>query len=184
VKPSEKLQIIVACHKECDYPNDPAYLPLHVGCEGKASIGLTGDNSGDNISKKNPVFLYICKKPPVFLDISKISEYFGNNLYLLLLTLVLFTVSAYLQVKSIGNNNTLSFKILFLSKIIQIPLSLITLRTLLNLFPQTIKVYASGNITVNPYWNKPQISFCLVVIMLCFSLLLDKKTEVFTNKQK
>ena len=53
---SDKLRIIVACHKECDYPSDPCYLPLHVGCEGKESIGLQGDNTGDNISTKNPVF--------------------------------------------------------------------------------------------------------------------------------
>ena len=32
---------------------DPAYLPLHVGKEGKKSIGFEGDNTGDNISTKN-----------------------------------------------------------------------------------------------------------------------------------
>ncbi len=53
---SDKLQIIVACHKECDHPSDPAYLPLHVGCEGKPDIGMKGDNTGENISLKNPVF--------------------------------------------------------------------------------------------------------------------------------
>ena len=53
---SDDLKIIVACHKECDYPTDPAYLPLHVGCAGKDPIGLQGDNTGDNISIKNPVF--------------------------------------------------------------------------------------------------------------------------------
>ena len=68
MKPSDKLQIIVACHKECDYPKDPVYLPLHVGCEGKASIGLTGDNSGDNISKKNPVF---CELTGLYWEIGR-----------------------------------------------------------------------------------------------------------------
>lgn len=53
---SDTLQIIVACHKECDYPSDPAYLPLQVGCEGKPSVGIQGDNTGENISTKNPVF--------------------------------------------------------------------------------------------------------------------------------
>lgn len=56
MKPSDKLQIIIACHKECDVPKDPAYLPLHVGCEGKPPIGFAGDNAGDNISIKNPVY--------------------------------------------------------------------------------------------------------------------------------
>ena len=32
------------------------YIPLHVGAEGKDSIGYTKDNTGDNISSKNPYF--------------------------------------------------------------------------------------------------------------------------------
>lgn len=32
------------------------YLPLHVGREGKDPIGFTGDNTGDNISIRNPMF--------------------------------------------------------------------------------------------------------------------------------
>lgn len=34
-------------------PKDEAYLPLHVGREGKADLGYTPDNTGDNISAKN-----------------------------------------------------------------------------------------------------------------------------------
>ncbi len=113
-----------------------------------------------------------------------IFENFSTNLYLLSLILLVFPVSANLQMKSIGNNNTLNFKILFISKFIQIPISLLILRTLLNLFPQVVNVYANGDISVNAYWNKPQVSFFLVVIALCFALLFDKKTEVFTNRQK
>lgn len=56
MKSTDKLQIIVACHKECDYPSDSVYFPLHVGCEGNPSIGLPGDNTGENISLRNPVF--------------------------------------------------------------------------------------------------------------------------------
>lgn len=37
-------------------PEDPMYLPLHVGAEGKESLGYEPDNSGNNISKKNPYF--------------------------------------------------------------------------------------------------------------------------------
>lgn len=37
-------------------PNDPVYLPLHVGAEGKPDLGYTKDNTGDNISAKNPNF--------------------------------------------------------------------------------------------------------------------------------
>ncbi len=35
-------------------PEDAVYLPLHVGAEGKADLGYTKDNTGDNISVKNP----------------------------------------------------------------------------------------------------------------------------------
>ncbi len=48
------IKIIVATHKEYWMPSDPMYLPLHVGREGKADLGYTGDNTGENISSKNP----------------------------------------------------------------------------------------------------------------------------------
>lgn len=35
-------------------PDDDIYLPLHVGREGKQYLGFIGDNTGDNISSKNP----------------------------------------------------------------------------------------------------------------------------------
>lgn len=37
-------------------PKDEIYLPLHVGREGKDDLGYTGDNTGDNISQKNPSY--------------------------------------------------------------------------------------------------------------------------------
>ena len=48
-----KIRIIVAAHKPYRMPEDPVYLPLQVGAEGKASIGFAGDDTGDNISGKN-----------------------------------------------------------------------------------------------------------------------------------
>ena len=50
------IKIIVAAHKKYWMPTDSVYLPVHVGAEGKASIGYTPDNTGDNISSKNPHF--------------------------------------------------------------------------------------------------------------------------------
>ena len=35
-------------------PDDKVYLPLQVGAEGKSDLGYTKDNTGDNISVKNP----------------------------------------------------------------------------------------------------------------------------------
>lgn len=50
------IKILVAAHKPYWMPTDAVYLPVHVGAEGKESIGYTPDNTGDNISSKNPNF--------------------------------------------------------------------------------------------------------------------------------
>lgn len=50
------IKIIIAAHKKYSMPKDRMYLPLHVGSEGKESIGYTLDNDGKNISSKNPYF--------------------------------------------------------------------------------------------------------------------------------
>ena len=48
------IKILVATHKKYWMPEDEVYLPLHVGAEDKADLGYTKDNTGDNISAKNP----------------------------------------------------------------------------------------------------------------------------------
>lgn len=48
------IKILVATHKKYQMPEDEMYLPIHVGKEGKEDIGFQGDNTGENISKKNP----------------------------------------------------------------------------------------------------------------------------------
>lgn len=111
-------------------------------------------------------------------------EYAGKNIYLLSLILSLFPVSAYLQFKSMGNNSTLSLKTLFLSKLIQIPLAQIFLKTAVNLFPLVLNVYSSSDISVLPYWNRPQVSFFFLLLALCFVIFFDNKKEVFTNAEK
>lgn len=50
------FKILVAAHKSYWMPTDPVYLPLQVGAEGKPKLGYTPDNTGDNISSKNPYF--------------------------------------------------------------------------------------------------------------------------------
>lgn len=52
----KKAIIAIAAHKPYRMPEDDIYLPLHVGCEGKKEIGFTGDNTGENISAKNPYY--------------------------------------------------------------------------------------------------------------------------------
>lgn len=48
------IKILVAAHKPYWMPNDDVYMPIHVGREGKGDLGFVGDNTGDNISVKNP----------------------------------------------------------------------------------------------------------------------------------
>ena len=51
-----KVNIIIATHKKYDMPKYKSYLPIHVGKEGKKEVGFKGDNTGNNISLKNPYF--------------------------------------------------------------------------------------------------------------------------------
>ena len=53
---SKNISVIVAAHKKYEMPTDPMYIPVHVGAMGKEDIGYTRDDSGDNISDKNPNF--------------------------------------------------------------------------------------------------------------------------------
>ena len=55
-QPNKDIKIIIAAHKKYRMPQDDIYVPLHVGAEGKDSIGYQGDNTGDNISNLNPYF--------------------------------------------------------------------------------------------------------------------------------
>ena len=58
-----EITIIIAAHKSYQMPEDPMYLPLHVGAEGKKDaegndldLGYVKDNTGENISILNPSF--------------------------------------------------------------------------------------------------------------------------------
>lgn len=50
------IQILIATHKKVEMPKDSVYVPIHVGRENKEDLGFIGDNTGDNISIKNPCF--------------------------------------------------------------------------------------------------------------------------------
>lgn len=53
----KNVKVIVATHKEYKMPKDAAYMPVHVGAEGKDIIkGYQRDDDGENISAKNPYF--------------------------------------------------------------------------------------------------------------------------------
>ena len=53
----KNIKIIVATHKKYQMPEDQMYFPVQVGAEGKTKIEeYTQDNTGNNISLKNPYF--------------------------------------------------------------------------------------------------------------------------------
>ncbi len=52
----KNIKIIVATHKKYQMPEDKMYIPIQVGAEGKEDLGYQKDNSGENISEKNPYF--------------------------------------------------------------------------------------------------------------------------------
>lgn len=56
MKKNPTITIVVATHKEATMPKESMYLPLQVGAKGKVSIGYQRDDTGDNISEKNPKF--------------------------------------------------------------------------------------------------------------------------------
>lgn len=58
-----KIKVIVATHKRYEMPIDEMYLPIQVGAEGKEDLGYTPDNTGDNISVKNP---YYCELTGIY----------------------------------------------------------------------------------------------------------------------
>ena len=53
----KNIKVIVAAHKKYQMPENEMYIPVQVGAEGKEKIErYTQDNTGDNISSKNPYF--------------------------------------------------------------------------------------------------------------------------------
>lgn len=57
------MKIFIAAHKKFNPPVSDIYVPLHVGAEGKQDLGYLKDNTGDNISSKNP---YYCELTGVY----------------------------------------------------------------------------------------------------------------------
>lgn len=55
---NESIEIYVACHKPSELPDNPLFVPIHVGAAiAKRRLpGLVRDDEGDNISAKNPQY--------------------------------------------------------------------------------------------------------------------------------
>lgn len=55
---SKEIAIIIATHKPYAYPDDPGYIPLHVGSalSKNKELGIIKDDVGDGMSELNPYF--------------------------------------------------------------------------------------------------------------------------------
>ena len=74
-----KIKVIVATHKKYNMPEDSMFLPIHVGRENKQDIGYAGDNTGDNISLKNP---YYCELTGMYWGWKNLeADYIGLSHY-------------------------------------------------------------------------------------------------------
>ena len=75
----KKIKVVIATHKKYNMPKDSMYLPLHVGKAGKEDLGYTGDDTGENISEKNP---YFCELTGLYWAWKNLNEdYIGLSHY-------------------------------------------------------------------------------------------------------
>lgn len=73
------IKVIVATHKEYQMPKDKLYLPLLVGAKGKKDKKYQRDDTGKNISSKNP---YFCELTGLYWAYKNLdNEYIGISHY-------------------------------------------------------------------------------------------------------
>ena len=54
---TKSCKILVCCHKKDVFACEPPYYPIHVGkSRSNLDLGIPGDNTGENISEKNPSY--------------------------------------------------------------------------------------------------------------------------------
>lgn len=81
------IRIYTVTHVPFTPPEDPVYIPLQVGRASHPDYGYTGDNTGENISEKNPYYseltglYWIWKNDslPDYLGLCHYRRYFLNN---------------------------------------------------------------------------------------------------------
>ena len=71
-----EIKILVATHKNSQFPVNEIYLPIHVGRKiSKHVLGIQGDDEGENISVKNP---YYCELTAIYWAWKNLSaDYIG-----------------------------------------------------------------------------------------------------------
>ena len=76
----KNMKILVCCHKPSKIPESPYFLPIQVGkAISNFNLGMTGDNTGDNISALNKNF---CELTALYWAWKNIKQEFSNLEYI------------------------------------------------------------------------------------------------------
>lgn len=69
------IKVLIATHKNYKMPSDTMYIPIQVGRALNQSIGYIGDDTGENISIKNP---YYCELTALYWGVKNLEcDYIG-----------------------------------------------------------------------------------------------------------
>lgn len=69
------IKVLVATHKSYKMPSDTMYIPIQVGRALNKNIGYIGDDTGENISVKNP---YYCELTALYWGVKNLEcDYIG-----------------------------------------------------------------------------------------------------------
>ena len=74
---SDKLKILISCHKETDYLESSIWQPIQLGCANTAKRlpGMLYDDKGENISKLNPMYCELTAQYWAWKNMD--AEYYG-----------------------------------------------------------------------------------------------------------
>lgn len=106
-------------------------------------------------------------------------EFMGKNPIFICICLSLFPLSTMCQVIHFTDNSSL-IKPLLLSRIIHVPISILTLKTLLILFPVTLSTGDNFSVAVKSFYNTMEISSTLFLLTIIFLLIFDSN-KLFTK---
>lgn len=83
----KNIKIYIATHKKAKLPKMDGYIPIQVGSDLHEDLGYIKDNTGDNISRRNPNFCELTalywiwknEKDTDIIGLSHYRRYFFNN---------------------------------------------------------------------------------------------------------
>jgi hypothetical protein len=109
MKNNSNIKILVCTHKKDYVKNDDVFMPIHAGkAISNIDLGIQGDNTGDNISEKNPYYCELTAhywawknlKSIDYIGLCHYRRYFDFNC----------RVNKLLSIKKVSQNEFQSFK--------------------------------------------------------------------------